>query len=116
MPRFARATGRLALLLASAVCSLGLAEVSLRLVDYPKTVRSGWRSQPRPGELNQLGFRGQSIAYADDDIVVLILSDSQGEAVALPFDSMPERTLEAHLSRLRPGRHFRVFTIGAGGY
>jgi hypothetical protein len=111
-----RRAAQLALVLASASLSLGLAEIGLRLADYPKTVRSGWRSQARLGELNQLGFRGRPIEYADDDVVVLILSDSQGEASALPFESMPERTLESHLMRLRPERRFRVFTIGAGGY
>jgi hypothetical protein len=93
-----------------------MAEVGLRLADYPRTVRSGWRSALRPGEMNQLGFRGRPIEYADDDVVVVILSDSQGEAAALPFEAMPERTLETHLRRLRPERRFRVFTLGAGGY
>jgi hypothetical protein len=49
-------------------------------------------------------------------VVVVLLGDSQAEAAALPFESMPERLLEAHLSRLRPERRFRVFTLGAGGY
>jgi hypothetical protein len=112
----ARATPKLALLVLSAVLSVAIAEIGLRLADYPKTVRSGWRSPMRPGEMNQLGFRGRPIEYTDDDVVVVILSDSQGEAAALPFESMPERTLERHLERLRPQKRFRVFTLGAGGY
>ena len=93
-----------------------MVEIALRLADYPPTVRSGWRSHARPGELNQLGFRGQAIEYFDDDVVVVILGGSQGEAAALPFESMPERRLEAHLKHLRPGKRFRVFTLGASGY
>src|SRR5262245_28487659 len=96
--------------------SVAMAEIGLRLADYPKSVRSGWRSPMRPGEMNQLGFRGRPFEYTDDDVVVVILSDSQGEAAALPFESMPERTLERHLERLRPQKRFRVFTLGAGGY
>lgn len=114
--RSVHGAGKLALLVLSAGLSVGMAEIGLRLADYPKTVRSGWRSQPWPGQLNQLGFRGRPIEYTDDDVVVVILSDSQGEAVALPFESMPERALERHLTRLRPDRRFRAFTLGAGGY
>jgi hypothetical protein len=100
----------------SAILSLAMAEIGLRLADYPKTIRSGWRSPPRPGEMNQLGFRGRPIEYTDEDVVVLILSDSQGEAAALPFDAMPERALETHLTEGHPTARFRVFTLGAGGY
>ena len=114
--RSARRAGPLALAFLSTCFSFVMVEIALRLADYPPTVRSGWRSHARPGELNQLGFRGQAIEYFDDDVVVVILGDSQGEAAALPFESMPERRLEAHLKHLRPGKRFRVFTLGAGGY
>jgi hypothetical protein len=103
------------LALASLALSLVLAEALLRRFDYPKTGMSGWRGGP-PHETNQLGFRGQFIAYAEGDLVVLLVGDSQVSADALTREQMPERRLEAHLGALLPARHVKVFTVGAGGY
>jgi hypothetical protein len=103
------------LALFSLIFSLVLAETLLRRFDYPKTDMSGWRGGP-PQETNQRGFRGQFIQYTDQDLVVLLVGDSQVSADALTREQMPERRLEAHLGALLPNRHVKVFTLGAGGY
>ncbi|HYL81733.1 MAG TPA: hypothetical protein VEU07_13015, partial [Candidatus Acidoferrum sp.] len=67
-------------------------------------------------EKNQLGFRGQRIEYGPGDLVVVLLGDSQAEAVfCCPFEAMPERRLEEYLAR-PVGRPVKVFTLGATGY
>jgi hypothetical protein len=88
--------------------------VLLQIAYVPPPVVAGWRAFAPPSEQNQLGYRGQAIAYSDDDRVVLLLGDSQVEAMALAFDAMPERRLEAELGA--SGLKTRVFSIGAGGY
>ena len=80
----------------------------------PPPIVSGWRGFAPKDEQNQLGFRGRQIVYSPEDFVVVLLGDSQVEAMALAFDAMPERRLETHLEA--PGRKTRVFSIGAGGY
>ena len=59
-------------------------------------------------------IEARKIGYSSDDFVVLLLGDSQVEAMALPFDAMPERLLESALQGR--GRHVRVFSVGTGGY
>ena len=61
-----------------------------------------------------MGFRGQAIAYADSDIVVLLIGDSHVEGMALEPNEMPESRLESNLKLL--GVRARVFSVGAGGY
>ena len=80
----------------------------------PPPIASGWRAFAPPNERHQLGFRGRTIGYSPDDYVVVLLGDSQVEAMSLPFDQMPERILETHLDI--PARRTRVFSIGAGAY
>lgn len=92
-----------------------LAAAALLQVGYtPPRVVSGWKSFAPKEEQNQLGFRGRRIAYSPGDYVVVLLGDSQVEAMALPLDGMPERRLEAHLDS--PKGNARVFSVGAGGY
>lgn len=111
-----RPAARNALLaLASLTVSLVVAEGALRVFDYPKTGKSGWRGGP-PAEVNQLGFRGQRIEYADGDVVVVLLGDSQVASDSMPMEQMPERRLQAHLGLALPGRRVKVFTLGSGGY
>jgi hypothetical protein len=86
----------------------------LQLAYVPPRLVSGWKAFAAPAERNQLGFRGQRIDYATGDYVVVLLGDSQVEAMGLPFQAMPERALEAHLQI--PNRRTRVFSIGAGAY
>ena len=92
----------------------GVATLLLQLFFTPPVIASGWKAFATTGEQNELGFRGQSIQYGDDDYVVVMLGDSQVEAMGLPFHAMPERALEAQLQA--PERRTRIFTIGAGGY
>ena len=90
-------------------------EIGLRVLDRPGTYTSGWRSWHSPKEeLNQLGFRGRPIEYEDSDLVILLVGDSNVEALASDHHEMPERLLEHHLREL--GLPARVFTVGCSGY
>lgn len=86
----------------------------LQFLYVPPPIVSGWRAFAPKSEQNELGFRGRHIAYSEGDYVVVLLGDSNVEAMALAFDSMPERLIESHLSSM--GRRVRVCSIGAGGY
>ena len=103
-----------ALLVVSTTVTLAAVEVVLRCLDKPMLLVCGWKSDTKASELNQLGYRGQPVQYADDDFVIVLLGDSQVQANACAYDWMPERRLEAHLRR--EGRAVRVFTLGAFGY
>ncbi|MGO9241796.1 MAG: hypothetical protein ACLQBJ_13400 [Bryobacteraceae bacterium] len=101
-------------------------EVALRIAHYPANPVVGWKTihdvnkkiDPAQfysrSEVNQLGFRGQPIAYRDRDNVALLVGDSQVESIKSPLNAMPERLLEPALTTSR--RNWRVFSIGAGGY
>lgn len=99
--------------MAGLVLPLLLAEGILQLLDKPSNVEQvGWKYQgERVNEVNELGFRGKSITYNDDDTVILLIGDSQVEADGVAFQEMPENLLQHHL-----GNHYKVFTIGASGY
>jgi hypothetical protein len=101
--------------LALAGCGTVLVATALLQVLYrvPPVV-SGWGAFAPPSERNEFGFRGRPIVYSPGDYVVLLLGDSQVEAMALSFDTMPERILEKHLDI--PGRRVRVFSVAAGAY
>lgn len=64
---------------------------------------------------NQLGARGQPISYTDDEMVVLLVGDSQ---VEWPFGSlkeMPEALLQHELVA-KFGRSVKVFSLAASGW
>lgn len=90
-------------------------EVFLRVTDQTPVVTWGWRDTQWPAERNQLGFRGQRIEYEDDDLVVLLVGDSQVQADACGSDVMPERRLQHHLAARLP-RPVKVFSLGCIGY
>jgi hypothetical protein len=94
--------------------SLFFVEISLRLIDQPLYLVSGWNGCIRPTECNSMGFRGKEIAYSDYDFVILLVGDSQVVASSVPFDQMPERQLENFLKRYK--KNVKVFTIGTEGY
>ncbi len=119
-----RQAGKEALLLAGSLlvsAVLGAAGLYFLYVP-PRAEISGWRTASilagtiPEEELNQLGFRGQPIHYAEGDFVVVLVGDSQVEArPACALHWMPERRLEAHLRALGVP-HAKVFTIGSSGY
>lgn len=90
-----------------------LAEGILQLLDKPSSIEQvGWKYQgERINEVNELGFRGKSITYNEDDTIIVLVGDSQVEADGVAFEEMPENLLQQHL-----GDHYKVFTIGASGY
>ncbi len=116
-------TMELALLASSLILSLAVSAWGWRaLYVPPQSEVSGWRTASllagsiSERELNQLGFRGQTIAYADGDYVVLLVGDSQVEAKpGCAFDWMPERRLEHHLRNMGIPS-VKVFTVGSSGY
>jgi hypothetical protein len=111
---------RLLLVASSVVVALACSEAVMRVLNKPRAAVSGWRAvDAAPTEVNQLGYRGRQLAYADDDFVVLLVGDSQVEARACAFDAMPERRLESYLQASGGfgGRgRVRVFSVGASGY
>jgi hypothetical protein len=94
--------------------TLLLGTLVLQVFYKPPQVVSGWRSFAPPAERNEFGFRGRPIKYSADDFVIVLVGDSQVEAMALPMDQMPEARLESHLNAL--GTKVKVFSLGAGGY
>lgn len=111
------------------VCAIVMAllsiEILLRFIQYPPPIPSGWGwdRSPRRGLAvtndsgqNELGLRGNPFSYGTDDIVVLLVGDSNVEAAASSRDKMPERLLETYLSRSLPSRSFKVFSIAASGW
>src|SRR6266576_2289533 len=107
---------RVSLMLGFTLAGLLIAEVTLRVLDVPRSYPlSGWKSPvENPAEKNEIGFRGQPIQYAKDDFVIVLLGDSSVEAAACSYETMPERRLQAHLNA--GGRRVRVFSLGTGGY
>ncbi len=109
--------GHLALIAFSVLFCLAACEILLRVFSFPPPFISGWRSATigvAETELNQLGFRGRPIESGTEDRLVLLVGDSQVEAMAHPFDKMPERYLETHLRAL--GKKVQVRSLGCRGY
>ncbi|MBP6214169.1 MAG: hypothetical protein KA447_14110 [Pyrinomonadaceae bacterium] len=107
--------GRLLMVIVGLCVGLVVIEIGLRVLNKPHPERSGWKMVfPDATEENQLGFRGKPIEYSDDDFVIVLLGDSQVEAVACSYEWMPERRLEHYLNST--GGRVRVFTVGAGAY
>jgi hypothetical protein len=106
------------LLLISSILFSCLTVVTLLQVFYkPTPIYSGWRtpnSERFRFEKNQLGFRGQPIQYFDDELVVLLLGDSQVESASCAFDWMPEKRLQDYLNMY--DKKVKVFSLGAPGY
>lgn len=92
-----------------------IGEVYLSKKDLPPGYIWGWHYKEKANQINELGFRGQPIAYEDNDYVVVLVGDSQVESARGRFKEMPEKRLDVHLSRLL-GRSVKVFTVGAAGY
>ena len=106
----ARCMLSLAILCVGISCS----ERILTSLGWPRPAASGWTSDCHASERNQLGFRGRNLLVSQDEYVVVLLGDSQVEAVACEVRSMPEQVLESAL-RDRIGSA-RVVSLGASGY
>lgn len=100
-------------------------EIVLRLWQYPSPIDSGWgwNQSPRRNSAlsddtghNELGLRGVPFAYGPEDIVVLLLGDSQVEAATARPEFMPERLLEAYLAKADLARSVKVFSLASSGW
>jgi len=94
-------------------CILG--ELYLSKHNLPDNHIWGWHYTLKANQINQLQFRGQPINYTNEDIVVLLVGDSQVEASGGKFKDMPEKRLQLYLSSLTK-RPVKIFTLGAAGY
>lgn len=106
------------------VVFLLIAEASLRALNVPRPLDSGWgweesprrpKGQAGPLYQNQLDCRGQPIDYRDDDFVVLLVGDSQVEASASPPAAMPEQFLQRYLG-IYLRKNVRTYSIAASGW
>ncbi len=104
------------LLICAIILVSGGVEIGLRIFDLPKKITSGWKGRGQ-WDKNQLGFRGQSIVYNDNDFVVLLIGDSQVEANGLPSEATPELRLQHYLnSYSNQDTSVKVFSLGTSGY
>jgi hypothetical protein len=116
-PRFTAV--HLAAFIFGSVITIFCTAVFFQFVYVPPRLESGWRAFAPKSEQNQSGFRGRPFVYSQDDFVVVLLGDSQVEAMALPFESMPEQLLESELNsdnKSFDNKKVKVFSLGAGGY
>ena len=107
----------LLLLTFSCLLTLVFAEVGLRVLNHPRPFISGWKAGGNVSnfEINQLCFRGQPIEYTDADYVVVLLGDSQVQAMSCAYEWMPERRLQHYLNAFGK-KNVNVFSVGSGGY
>ena len=112
--KYRNGLANLSLIFFSIIFSLIVGEIALKIIKHPPLLRSGWKYEGTRFERNELRFRGQLIEYEDDDFVIVLLGDSQVEALACAYKWMPERRLQHHLNSL--GKKVKVFSVGTGGY
>lgn len=109
-------------LLSIALTTAGL-EFVLQAADYPRYPAIGWnwheseyKSQRFVDDsVNQIGSRGQAIEYDDNDLVVLLVGDSQVEAGMQGQSGQPERILQAVL-REYGLKEVKVFSLASAGW
>jgi hypothetical protein len=113
-----------ALAIVAALLAVLVGELVLRLLHTPARIHSGWFWDESPRRQlarfdndapNQLGSRGQRIAYGPDDYVIVLLGDSQAEAATSAPQAMPERLLESALGP-RLNRQVKVFTLAVSAW
>lgn len=114
------------LLLLSLLLFSALTEMGLRIAGYPPNPIVGWRTvhdvnrDDNPSryysrdEVNEFGYRGQSLRYQPGDVVTVLLGDSQVESDKSSKEEMPERFLEATLRRANANA--KVISLGSAGY
>jgi len=98
-------------------------ELVLHITGFPERehlFKIGWNSKDVHPELefvNQLGFRGQKFnSRQPGERVILLIGDSQVEAMGLPDRYMMEALLEKKLNALQDTVKYRCYSIGSGGY
>lgn len=104
---------------------LGITEMVLHFVDFPATPKYGWKWDESPyrgpmnqhdQQTNQLGLRGQSFSYTDDDFIVLLVGDSQTEAGTQLAVDQPEKILENAIKAQSGRDKVKVFSIASAGW
>ena len=83
----------------------------------------GWSKSPQRNlqpedaslEINEQGLRGKRHSYSDQDIVVLLVGDSQVEAAATAVQFMPEALLQDELTQ-RLNKPVKVFSLASSGW
>jgi hypothetical protein len=105
--------------------ALGLTESVLRGLDRQFNVaRVGWTGRTSPlvydqgqaeWNFNRFGARGADESIQGDELVVVLLGDSEVEAPTLANESMPESALERSLAAVS-GREVRVVSLAASGW
>jgi hypothetical protein len=107
------------ILLPAALTLLG-AELFYRHRD-PAKIRSGWKTvyelegvDRKDEYVNALGYRGKSIDIGKDDLVVVLVGDSQVECRACADGRLPEDFLQNSL--VSRGRQVKVFSLGSAGF
>jgi hypothetical protein len=114
----------LAIALGSVIVGIVIGEALIRGIGIPHKLNSGWGWEHSPGRqsskyssltTNQLGYRGQTIEYHEDDYVVLLVGDSGLEASASPPEHMPEQFLQKALAA-RLNKPVKVFSLASSGW
>ena len=110
------------LVILSVLFTVAALEIGLRFFYPPLKSGWGWNDSPRKSLSNfandlpnQLGVRGQKIRYGKDDIVIVLLGDSQVEAATSSPEKMPEMLLENFLNK-HLTQTVKVFSLAASGW
>ena len=98
----------------------------LQKIQVNKKISSGWAWSESPmrylqdkksaiHQINQLGIRGRSIEYDEEDFVVVLMGDSQVEAPGNNFFEMPEALLQKALAQ-QMHKKVKVFSLASSGW
>jgi hypothetical protein len=115
--------GNILLSIVATIVSVSGIEIGLQLIDYPSRPSMGWNWTKSPykddsfvsDQVNELGYRGQSITYDNRDYVVFLLGDSFVEAGAQSQKVQPERILQFILNRYGIA-NARVYYLASAGW
>lgn len=90
-------------------------EFSMRYIDRPADVYSGWRATGAPGPLNQAGLRGRPWPVTKPgDFAVVLSGGDEVECRLCPEGETMDAILEQALRRFN--RDAQVVTLGASGH
>ncbi len=114
LPRRPSAFAKAGLSVAATLTAIALNVAIVQIFVEMTPITVGWRSRAPLRELNEFGFRGRSVVGDPQKPVVVLLGDSQVEAMAGTMEQMPEARLERHLAG--QGIDARVCSLGTAGY